>query len=154
MVDFEEKYNQFERNLDFILSHFEPPIWPRSISSHTTERRQILVYNKEEALARFGQSNFLYCRINAYPCYTEFDGINRQAPNFIFIDLDKSTFKTERAQKVGLSATLKSVNEKLAGSIPTVLWSGNGFHIYQPIGAFSLEEELFSIKLTILQNPF
>ena len=120
MIDFEEKYNEFERNLDFILSHFKAPIWPRSISTSTTQGRQVPVYNKEEALARFRQSNLLDCRINAYPCYTEFEGINRQEPKFIFIDLDRSTFKTERAHKMALSATLKSITEKLAGSIPTV----------------------------------
>src|ERR687886_2238921 len=41
-------------------------IWPRTISTKATEGKQILVYNKEEALARFKQSNYLDCRINAY----------------------------------------------------------------------------------------
>jgi hypothetical protein len=55
--------------------------------------RQILVFSREEALSRFRESNFLDCRMNAYPDYTEFGGINRQAPRFIFIDLDKSGFQ-------------------------------------------------------------
>jgi hypothetical protein len=126
--------------LNFILSHFQGPIWPRTISTKTTEGKQILVYNKEEALARFNQSNFLDCRINAYPDYVEFEGINRQHPNFIFIDLDRSGFNTERAHKLALSLTLKNIQEKLGGN-PTVLWSGNGYHIYQPMDAFVLEQE-------------
>jgi hypothetical protein len=136
--------NNVVSGLDFILSHFREPVWPRTISTKTTEGRQVLVYNKEEALARFKQCNLLDCRINAYPFHTEYQGINRQAPDFIFIDLDRSIFKTERAHKLALFRTLKNIKEKL-GAIPTVLWSGNGYHIYQPIEAFVLEqEEIFS----------
>lgn len=48
-----------DRGLDFILEHFEFQffIWPRTISTKTTQGRQILVYNKEEAFARFKQAN-------------------------------------------------------------------------------------------------
>jgi hypothetical protein len=129
-----------EEGLDFILSHFEEPILPRTISTRTTEARQVLVYNREEALARFKQANFLDCRISAYSDYVEFEGINRQSPNFIFIDLDRSGFKTERAHKLALSLTLKNIQEKLSGN-PTCLWSGNGYHVYQPMDAFVLERE-------------
>ena len=83
--------------------------------------------------------NFLDCRISAYPGYVEFKGINRQPPNFIFVDLDRSGFKTEMAHRSALSFTLKNIKEKLGGN-PTVLWSGNGYHIYQPVEAFVLEQ--------------
>jgi hypothetical protein len=83
--------------LDFLLTHFQEPIWPRTISTRTTDKKQILVYSKQEALARFTQANWQDCRTSAYPSYTEYKGINRQAPNFIFIDLDRSTFNTEIA---------------------------------------------------------
>ena len=39
------------------------------------------------------------------------------------------------------AATLKKIKEKLQGPSPTVLWTGNGYHVYQPIDAFVLEEE-------------
>lgn len=54
-IDFEEQTAAagFEKNLDFILGHFGEPIWPRTISTHTTEGRQILAYNKEEVIARY-----------------------------------------------------------------------------------------------------
>jgi hypothetical protein len=42
---------------------------------------------------------------------------------------------------MALTATLKNIKEKLQGANPTVLWTGNGYHIYQPIDAFILEEE-------------
>ncbi len=130
--------------LDFILGHVKEPIWPRNISTYATEGRQVLVFDKEQALARFKQSNFLDCRISAYPSHTEYKGINRQAPDLIFMDLDRSTFKTERAHKLALSAVLKNIKDKAQGK-PTVMWSGNGYHIYQPIEGLVLEQiELFS----------
>ncbi len=140
--------------LDFILSHFEEPVWPRTVSTKTTEGRQVLVNHKEEAVARFEQANFLDCRINAYPDYTQWNGINRQAPNFIFIDLDLSRFGSTpykgiartpvEAQSLldrALRKTLKNIREKLDNAEPTVIWSGNGYHIYQAIEAFVLESE-------------
>lgn len=133
-----------EEGLDFILSHFEDPIWPRTISTHTTEGRQVLVKSKEEALARFKQANYIDCRINAYPDYTEWQGINRQGTNFIFIDLDRSNFKTENEFKAAVDQTLKNIKEILGGN-PTVLFTGNGVHIYLPVQTIILEqEEIFS----------
>jgi Primase X len=130
--------------LDFILSHFEEPKWPRTISTHATKRAQIPVYSKEEAFAKFKQSNLLDCRINAYSDYTEFEGINRQAPNFIFIDIDRATFDTERKFELALNRTCKNINEILGGK-PTILGTGNGIHIYQPIQGVILElESMFS----------
>ena len=49
-----------QEGIDFILSHLEEPIWPRKVSSLTTQERQILVYNKEEALARFRGADLLF----------------------------------------------------------------------------------------------
>jgi hypothetical protein len=133
--------------LDCILTHFEIPRWPRRISTKLTEGKQVLVYNKEEAYARFKQVNFLDCRINAYPAYTEYEGINRQPPNFIFVDIDRSNFKTQRTFDLAVSQTLKSFGEKLPGGYPTVLDTGNGYHFYQPIQAMVLEQEEIFTKL-------
>ena len=36
---------------------------------------------------------------------------------------------------------LKNIKEKFNGAQPTVIWSGNGYHIYLPIQAFILELE-------------
>jgi non-catalytic primase subunit PriX-like protein len=103
--------------------------------------------NKEEALARFKQANLLDCRINAYPAYTGFRRINRQTPNFIFIDIDKSTFNTQRAFDLAISKTLKNFKEKLDGACPTILDTGNGCHFYQPINSLILEQEEVFIRL-------
>jgi len=111
---------QIKIGLDFILSHFAAFAFPRTISTKTTQGRQIWANNVTEALARFKQANYLDCRINAY---SKHDIIGD--PNFIFIDIDCT-------DKVLL-------NEVLAGKFqfikayPTVLFTGSGYHIYQPI---------------------
>jgi Primase X len=129
--------------LDFIVGHFEEPIWPRTIFTHTLGR-QLLIYNKQEALARFKQANFIDCRINAYTYLTEYYGINIQAPNFIFIDLDRTSFRSDSTFWLAVNKTCKNIQVLLGGN-PTILWTGNGAHIYQPVEGIILElESLFS----------
>jgi Primase X len=143
-----------ENGIDFILTHLKEPLFPRTISTYTSEGRQFEVFSKEEMIKAFEQSDFLDCRVNAYPSYTEYKGINRQAPNFLFIDLDRSTFDTERAHRLALTNTLRNIKEKLSEAYPTVVWSGNGYHIYQPIEAFVLEEEeIFSSSNNEFDQP-
>jgi len=129
-----------EEGLDFITSHFEPKtVWPRPV--FTSKTKQVLVYNREEALAIYKRAGLLDCRINAFPDYTGFGGMNRQAPNFIFIDLDLAHFGSREALDRALRKVLKNIDEKFRGAYPTVIWSGNGYHIYLPIRAFVLESE-------------
>ncbi len=90
-------------------------------------------------LKAYEESNFTDSRVNAYPSYTEYKGIQRYPPNFIFADLDLSSFKDILTLERGLAATLRTIRFKLNGS-PTVLWTGNGYHIYQPIDALIFEE--------------
>ena len=51
------------QGLEFILSHFTEPLFPRTISTKTTQDRQIVVNSKAEALVRFNRANGLDCRI-------------------------------------------------------------------------------------------
>jgi hypothetical protein len=136
-------FPKIEEGLDFILSHFREAAFPRTISTKATEGRQIVVYSRDEALARFKAANLLDCKINAYPKYVEWEGINRQAPNFIFIDLDQGRFKSRRTLDRVLDKTLSNINEKFKTSVvyPTIIWSGHGYHIYLPVEAFLLEQE-------------
>lgn len=130
----------FESGLEYILNHFQEPRFPRTIS--TKGNKQILVYSREEALARFRQANLLDCKINAYPNYIGFEDINRQPPNLIFIDLDLGTFRSRLALDRALAKILKNISEKFKIEVcPTVIWSGNGYHIYLPVDAPILEEE-------------
>ena len=128
-----------ETGLDFILSHFiEEPLFPRKISTYKSQINkpyQFPVSNKQEIINAFTDSNFIDCRINAYPSLTEYKGIQRYKPNLLFIDLDKKNnndSKSIMALKLALSNTLRNIKEVLDGH-PTVLGSGNGYHIIQPV---------------------
>src|SRR5215469_17152224 len=118
-----------EAGLDFILSHFEKPSdgkqFPWRISTYLTAKNppwQISVNSKEEALARFKQSNLLDCRISAYPFpIPTVRGINAQVPNFVMADLDRKDpiFKTDKSFNQCLENTLQNFNNKLHGAKPT-----------------------------------
>lgn len=127
--------------IDFILNHFPDPdsIFPRTISTYKSRGRQFEVFDKKETVKAFEESGYIDCRINAYPSYTEYKDIQRYPPNFIFADLDVSLFNDKNVLDRALDATLRNVRIKINGS-PTVLWTGNGYHIYQPIEALILEQ--------------
>jgi hypothetical protein len=99
---------------------------------------QVPVFSKEDIYKRCQEAGFIDCRINGYPEYTEYQGIVRHPPDFIFIDFDFSKFRSDkkRVDRV-LDQTLTNISE--LGAKPTVLWSGNGYHIYLPIEAMVLD---------------
>jgi hypothetical protein len=55
-----------QSGLEFILSHLSRPNFPRNIMTHRLGR-QILVHSVEEAMRYYKGSEFLDCRISAYP---------------------------------------------------------------------------------------
>lgn len=119
----------FYGGLDFILTHLDDPLWPRTIMTAQT-RVQVTVNSKEEALRYFEQADYVDCRISAYPKY------DFCFPDMIFVDLDRKQFKSDLALKLALSKTRTNMHERLGGGIPSVLWTGNGYHIYQPTTIF------------------
>ncbi|HEX2406539.1 MAG TPA: hypothetical protein VHJ38_04945 [Nitrososphaeraceae archaeon] len=62
----------------------------------------------------------------------EYKGIQRYKPGFLFIDLDNNNFKTNKSIELALYNTLKNIKQKLNGN-PTILFTGGGYHIYQPV---------------------
>jgi hypothetical protein len=130
-----------EDGLVLILSHFHEPLWPRTISTKATDRRQVPVSSKEQALAYFKAANYQDCRISAYPpnvdenpsVVARFQGIKKATPAnlIILIDLDRCNFRTQQALKLALAKTLNNIKRLLGDDVnPTVLWSGNGYHVY------------------------
>ena len=75
-------YPDFKENIQFILSHFQEPLFPRTISTQVSGGRQIPVHDINQIYHEFEKSKFIDCRINAFP------SIENPVPNFIFIDLD------------------------------------------------------------------
>ena len=53
-------------------------------------------FNVNEVLEYFRASNHEDCRVNAYPSFTKYDGINRTSPCFLMIDIDLKDFAFER----------------------------------------------------------
>jgi hypothetical protein len=132
--------------IDFIFSHFKEPLFPRTISTFATNNAQITVYDKQGIFEYFKAANYLDCRINAYPAHTDYKGINRQPANFLFIDLDLKDFKSKDALDKAKNNTLRKIEKVLGEDFkPTVLWTGNGYHIYEALEGFILEEyDIFS----------
>jgi Primase X len=131
------------QDIEFIVNHSKLPVFPRTISTKLTQRSQIRVNTIQEAYARFKQADFIDCRINAYPIYADnYQGADRLAPSLVMCDLDQSNFKTEKLLMKTLRATLTNIATDLGElARPTVLFTGNGYHVYQPIRLPVLEAE-------------
>lgn len=169
------KYNMSSSDIEFILSHFESDLFPRKMMT-LTSNGQFTVYSEDEIFDKCKQSGFLDCRINAYPEYTRWEKYDmpRYPPNFLFFDLDLTNFIKYKDPKKMLDRTLKDtlnrisalflkhsqfsrhpcqkINDKDQQNLdpmdikPTVLWTGNGYHIYLPIDAIILDQEEFFSK--------
>lgn len=109
---------------------------------------QVNVDSKDQMIVFFEESDFVDCRINGYPYHYEKDSWSLY-PSFIFIDLDLSLCSTckypIRKLDYILKQTLKKIKEEISGH-PTVLWTGGGYHIYQPIKIISKDGEKQSLE--------
>jgi hypothetical protein len=134
-----DRETSLKENLDFILNHLTSPLFSRNIMTKALGHQKE-VFNAEEALEYFKASNYQDCRINAYPAFTDYQGINFTAPSFIIIDLDLKDFESQEMLDKTLRKTLNKISEVFRGAQPTILWTGGGYHIYQPVSGFILEE--------------
>lgn len=115
-----------EQGLDYLLEHFEEPIFPRTISTKRIGNKQVLVRSKTETLRYFNQAKLLDCRISAFSKYE----IEHIVPNQIFTDLDNIEALDEVLQKY-----VTTLNAK-----PSVIFTGNGFALLQPINMNSWKD--------------
>jgi hypothetical protein len=141
----EQRIAKVKEGVQFILTHFEgrQPLFPRKMSTSLSQGRQFTIYSKEQILNECIKANFIDCRLNAYPVLSDDDRAAAiHAPNIIFIDIDLPTYNCENSlPKLNktLYNSLKLVEHKLDRCNPTVLWSGNGHHIYIVLDARPLE---------------
>ncbi len=131
------KKEVIKENLRLILSHFNGQEYkfPRAIMTWKSNG-QIYSNNEEEILHHFLESDFKGCKINGYPFVGKADGVNKLSPSFLLIDLDLSLCNVCKYPKRKLDYILKQTLNKMKKEIhgnPTVLWTGDGYHIYLPI---------------------
>ena len=143
----------------YILSHFEKQheLFPRTIMTSKTGGQIKVEYESDiqnsihKIFNVFKESSYSDCKINGFPYNTQYTHIdldikNRTAASFIMIDLDLQDFSHDKKKlDVTLKKTLDKLSLKLHGkSHPTVLWTGNGYHIYQPLEGIIFENyEIF-----------
>jgi hypothetical protein len=117
--------------------------------------------SKDRIFEYFKDSGFIDCKINAFPFNTEHTGVdlevkNKTAATFIMIDLDLKYFENKSKEKLDkqLKKTLNKLSLKFKGDAhPTVLWTGNGYHIYQPVDGMMFEEyKIFYDFLPYMDN--
>jgi hypothetical protein len=140
-----QRIAKVKEGVKFILTHFEgrQSLFPRKMSTLLSQGRQFTVFDKEQILNECIKANFTDCRLNGYPVLSD-DDISTavQAPNLIFIDIDFATDDYENSLSESsktLSKSLKIIKNKLEGFTPTVLWTGNGYHIYIVLDTRPLE---------------
>lgn len=110
---------EIREGLNYLLEHFEEPLFPRTISTKKTQNRQILVKTKEEAIRYFEQSDLQDCRISAFSIHD----VELARPNLIFIDLDDQD---------ALEGTLYNILTEIH-AYPTILDTGRGLAVILPI---------------------
>jgi hypothetical protein len=130
----------WEATLKKLLTICQGFPFPRTISTHRTQGRQVEVYSLDEILAHFQASQFLDCRINAFPKFTKYQDINMQPPTFVMCDLDLMKFPNERQLLKTLDQTVENIQKDISG-VPMILYTGNGYHIYQPVELPLLDQE-------------
>ncbi|HEX5186697.1 MAG TPA: hypothetical protein VFV86_07385 [Nitrososphaeraceae archaeon] len=127
---------QIKQDLQYLLSLIvsDLPIFPINVMTYGGGQRE--VKKIEEILQIFKTARYIDCRINGYPVYTGYNGLNTTKKVMIMIDLDLFTFRKYKDPRKQLKISLKKMLKKFRQEIncnPTVLWTGGGYHIYQPI---------------------
>jgi hypothetical protein len=143
-----------EQGLDFILSHFQQqePLWPRNVATAATNTKQYPVEDKDRALLYYNAARKEDCRIAIYPNYERMQETGaitseyKPIPSHLFAEHDLKDFNNKEELDAALKAMLRRIKKELNGAIPTVLWSGGGYHIHQPLDITEPFENLEEFK--------
>jgi hypothetical protein len=141
-----------EEGLDFLLEHFQEPLFPRNIATAATNTKQHTVEDKAKCLLYYKGALNVDCRLAIYSNYEELAQSDSLGPslkpiaNHLFIEFDLKDFKDRGELDAALSATLRRIKQQLNGAVPTILWSGGGYHIHQPLDITEPFEDLEEFK--------
>jgi hypothetical protein len=142
-----------EDGIDFLLGHFQGnnSLWPKRVSAK--DNWSVSVGAPKQMISLFYDAKLQDCRLCPYPEFIDdfaksdcrdawFYGSLGIVPDFIMIDLDKGLFDRIlhsyntpiEALDSALDFTLDRINDKFHGQFnPTILSTGNGYHIYLPV---------------------
>jgi hypothetical protein len=149
-----------EQGLDFMLAHFQEPLWPRNVSTAATRNAQKVVDSRDRAILYFEGALRADCRLAIYSNYQELAKLGHFPLGYLpkathlFIDLDLASFAGDKDKlELALRQTKRKLARQLNGAMPTILWSGGGYHIHQPLepAAIPVFEELLEFKR--FENP-
>jgi hypothetical protein len=157
-IDYGKLWDKVYEGLDFMMEHFEDceelprqrTRVPRNLLTGPT-RRPYTVNSREEAMMYYKPALYEDCYLNAYTNYEEMiqkgelPSTYKPLPRHVMIDLDRVSFQTDEELETALKETLANIRENitgLSGREPTVIWSGNGYHIHIPLDGWEspLEE--------------
>ncbi len=111
--------------------------WPRNISTHATQNKQIWVYSAREALKYFKAADYLDCRISAYSYVAGHEQIDT-----LHLDHDLEHFKSLLALNKAHNRTRDLLHERFGQPVrPMILWSGNGYADILPVQGYRLEDK-------------
>jgi hypothetical protein len=129
-----------EEGLDFMLWHFQEPHFPRNVSTAATRDGQRVVHDRDRAILFYQGALRADCKLACYPNYEAIAPLEpntptlKPKPTHLYIDLDLATYGGDRNKlDLALRQTKRNIARQLNGAVPTILWSGGGFHLHQPL---------------------
>ncbi len=136
------------KDLEFLLSHFDTPTFPRRISTFmSNDSQKYTVNNIDEILERFKESEDLDCKINAYNYVGDEKAIVTKPPSLLDIDLDRKHFASDEEHRKARIKTMVKIRKVFCldrGTKPyTILWSGGGWHILLLLDTATLPQKFF-----------
>jgi hypothetical protein len=171
-IDVSEKI--IYEGIKFILSHFEKQhvLFPRTIKTFDSKNPikveyELPIQNSiNKVFDMFKESNYYDCKINCFPYVnnnlkkysTDFNNLkakDKAIGCFIMIKLD---LQSVSHNKVKLDNILNKMLDKLSvkfygESHPTVLWTGNGYYVYQPLEGMIFENNpIFNDPMLNIHN--
>ena len=143
--------------VSLILKHFDgnQQLFPRYLLLGP-ECRRLIVYNARQIIDACLEVGLIDCRIMAYPICP--DSLKEIAPCEILIDIDYDKSKPRDVAKRQAmhikNKTVKKIRELLQAPAyynPTILETGNGYHIYIVLATRPLEYSRI-LKTTVCSN--
>jgi hypothetical protein len=124
------------------------------VATAATNTKQYSVEDRATALLYYnGALRQEDCRLAIYPNYEKLiengslPPTYKPIPNHLFMELDLKDFEGDIDKlDSALKSTLRRIKRELNGAVPSVLWSGGGFHIHQPLDIDKALEELEEFK--------